>query len=668
STNSSLSTVDTPPIASTSTAVSVAPKELPDILVLGFQELDLSTEALIYSTSTVREDAWCTAVFAALGEHQSEYTKLASKQLVGILIVVIVRKAIAHRFADVRTSVAGVGIMGGSGDDASESGGTVFTFVNSHLAAFDEMVDKRNSDFADLAKRLTFGLESGVTIWESDVVFWMGDLNYRVDQPDGDVRELLFEADQHRWARKKNLNALMAYDQLRNAMQSGQAFDHFSEHPITHPPCVYSVRKPAWTDRILNLVGPAVTLKQHTYTSHAQITMSDHRPVSADFTLETSIMRRHGLTTARSLYRQLQGLDLESRKVGVEPEEVSIGNVRYKQRITRTVRLRNDGKNPCVFRFVPPTPEGDISPPWLTLQPVTGILLPYQPLDVTLTINVDERTPHYMRDLDCTLVLHTGPGLGKDRFIVVEGDYQPSCIGIPLVNLTALPGPIRTTWGQSNSKQNLNAPREVMRLVNWMMDNRLIEAFTELEEETTGYDEEASVSELTSSLRASSLKSPEPSTSPTTSSIMTSPASASTLSKAGSVPASVMKTPPAPAPTLEDAASAVRECLDTNTAFPSGLPPQAYGMILLELLDNLVPEHVEIGDVYSREEAFEVLDAFPIVNVNVWISVTAFLHYIVQQEEDKARMIAAVLAPVVLRDSPATIVEKRRFVRYFIEA
>ncbi len=156
-----------------------------------------------------------------------------------------------------------------------------------------------------------------------------------------------------------------------------------------------------------------------------------------------------------------------------------------------------------------------------------------------------------------------------------------------------------------------------MRLVNWMMDNRLIEAFTELEEETTGSDKEASVFKLTSSLRASSLKSPEPSTSstsPTASSIMTSPASASTLSKAASAPASVLKNPPAPeVPTLEDAAFTVRECLDTNAAFPSGLPPQAYGMILLELLENLVPEHVEIGDVYSREDAFEVWRALQLL-------------------------------------------------------
>lgn len=48
----------------------------PDMLVLGFQELDLSTEALIYSTSTAREEAWTLAVFAALGEKAVKYEKV----------------------------------------------------------------------------------------------------------------------------------------------------------------------------------------------------------------------------------------------------------------------------------------------------------------------------------------------------------------------------------------------------------------------------------------------------------------------------------------------------------------------------------------------------------------------------------------------------------------
>lgn len=49
----------------------------PDLFVLAFQELDLSTEALLYSSSTTREDAWCYAIFAALGEKGVKYEKVS---------------------------------------------------------------------------------------------------------------------------------------------------------------------------------------------------------------------------------------------------------------------------------------------------------------------------------------------------------------------------------------------------------------------------------------------------------------------------------------------------------------------------------------------------------------------------------------------------------------
>ncbi|KAL0071307.1 hypothetical protein AAF712_001873 [Marasmius tenuissimus] len=189
----------------------------PDILVFGFQELDLSTEALIYSTRTTREEAWCTAIFSALGDKAAYYEKLASKQLVGMLIVIIVKSSLRTCFSNVITSSAGIGLMGIMGnkggtairltftpppsdrlqqnsskdvdgssseggpttkdkshsndsdtsairkarysseyDDIKQPGPTTLTFVCSHLAAFDEMVDKRNSDYQDLAKRLVF--------------------------------------------------------------------------------------------------------------------------------------------------------------------------------------------------------------------------------------------------------------------------------------------------------------------------------------------------------------------------------------------------------------------------------------------------------------------------------------------------------------------------------
>jgi phosphatidylinositol-bisphosphatase len=42
-------------------------------------------------------------------------------------------------------------------------------------------------------------------------------------------------------------------------------------------------RKPAWTDRILHVNSKAASVEQLSYQGHPGITMSDHRPVSADF-------------------------------------------------------------------------------------------------------------------------------------------------------------------------------------------------------------------------------------------------------------------------------------------------------------------------------------------------------------------------------------------------
>jgi phosphatidylinositol-bisphosphatase len=102
----------------------------PDLLVLGFQELDLSTEALLYATRTLREDAWVSAILAGLGEKGILYEKvlgflrflcrdlmndvcqLASKQLVGMLIIAIVKKSRLSYFSDITLSAAGAGIMG----------------------------------------------------------------------------------------------------------------------------------------------------------------------------------------------------------------------------------------------------------------------------------------------------------------------------------------------------------------------------------------------------------------------------------------------------------------------------------------------------------------------------------------------------------------------------
>lgn len=76
-------------------------------------------------------------------------------------------------------------------DTESQGKPTALTFVNAHLAAFDEMFEKRNADFHDLCKRLVFEPTASVvddasstgswytpaavplSIFATDALFWL---------------------------------------------------------------------------------------------------------------------------------------------------------------------------------------------------------------------------------------------------------------------------------------------------------------------------------------------------------------------------------------------------------------------------------------------------------------------------------------------------------------
>ncbi|KAG1888409.1 hypothetical protein F4604DRAFT_2032996 [Suillus subluteus] len=89
----------------------------------------------------------------------------------------------------------------------------------------------------------------------------------------------------------------------------------------------------------------------------------------------------------------------------------------------------------------------------------------------------------------------------------------------------------------------------------------------------------------------------------------------------------------------------IKECLDTGDQFPSLQYGEEHGplatviaSILVQLLDSLVDPvvppylYARCLQMTSRDEAFELRDGFPPDSVNVWISLTAFLHYISLQK------------------------------------
>lgn len=120
-----------------------------------------------------------------------------------------------------------------------------------------------------------------------------------------------------------------------------------------------------------------------------------------------------------------------------------------------------------------------------------GLLLPSEVASITLEINIETKEAATLnlgpKVLGAALILHTA--FGKDHFISVGAEYrecantgyliQPinsrleySCFANDLTRLTHLPGPVRSLKSQDDllpENRGVNAPREIMRLVNWLM-------------------------------------------------------------------------------------------------------------------------------------------------------------------------------------------------------
>lgn len=192
-------------------------------------------------------------------ETNVKYVKICSKSLVGILLCIYVRDTLASEINDLRWTTTPVGVMGVMGNKGGvvirfNIHSTSICFICTHLAASRNNVEARNSDFHNiLEKSLLLPLSdeyysssnetqtlmekctssqvdnTSYTILEHDLIFWIGDLNYRIDvslQLE-DIMELLS---------KENYLALRKKDQLNIERALGRVFEGFEEAPLNFPP------------------------------------------------------------------------------------------------------------------------------------------------------------------------------------------------------------------------------------------------------------------------------------------------------------------------------------------------------------------------------------------------------------------------------------------------
>ncbi|KIR79357.1 inositol-polyphosphate 5-phosphatase [Cryptococcus gattii EJB2] len=550
-------------------------EETSDLIVVGLQEADLRSQALLISQGNSRADSWEVALFAGLGDKAGEYEKLVMTQYVGVVMIILVRKTLRPYISRVESSERGIGLLGFGGNKAGVAvrlkvHDTTLCFVNCHMAAFTSALDRRRQDYQILRSGLTFprplssasltsaplsssstasisippissassassgtlasGIGTGIgtaagagagtmstggtreektksegegetinpvfeefwpevkdkllTLEDCHLLIWMGDLNFRVDLPDGEVRKLVENKD---WA------GMLIRDQLKNDIKEGKSFVGFEEAEITFPPTFKYVhgsstldtkRSPAYTDRILysfpcptstspTPLSPCVpvSINKEKYTSHEELKWSDHRPVSCVFEVGVRKVdvekRREGSRRAQKELDRLEEVWRPSLEIKVLPESrdanadahaeekeevqeedeggIHFGKVRCREKKERRVRLRNGGKVPVSWNFRQAGIGRDICKPFLWPFPSSGTVEPDGEMVLTIVLDVNEEWAAKLslgeEDGNDVLVLQVEGG--KDTFITVQFSFLPSIISLPLTFLSALPSPIR---------------------------------------------------------------------------------------------------------------------------------------------------------------------------------------------------------------------------------
>ncbi|KAF8994330.1 Endonuclease/exonuclease/phosphatase [Cyathus striatus] len=317
----------------------------PDIIAFGFQEvIDLESRKMtaknVLLGSKKKEDMglsekvtgayrrWydrLVSVVRASMPPDVKYSVVHTESLVGLFSCIFIKASERERLSDVAVTTVKRGMGGRYGN----KGGIVARFVigdssvciiNSHLAAGQNAVRRRNADAASILEEKTVfpiaehplayvGGGDGTMVLDHEIVFFHGDMNYRIEAR----RDAIIAA-----VRAGDYASLIPHDQLVRELKYNRAFRlrGFSEGPLTFAPTYkydprsneYDTsekhRSPAWCDRVLWRSKIPGRVRQVHYRRY-EANVSDHRPVSAAFRITVKSLRRE---RREEIKRDIEGL------------------------------------------------------------------------------------------------------------------------------------------------------------------------------------------------------------------------------------------------------------------------------------------------------------------------------------------------------------------------
>ncbi|WAR28340.1 SHIP2-like protein [Mya arenaria] len=269
-----------------------------DVYVVGTQE------------SSMTEKDWVNQLKAGLKACvlvDMELVEVSS--LWGIRLAILCKPELKAFISRVQRSSVRTGIANTFGNKGAVAisfyfNGTSFCFINTHLTSGDERCNRRNQNYRDIIKGLTMSLgQKHLSLFDITNqfhhVFWLGDLNYRVEE---EIQVLL------RKINEKDINFLLERDQLKRLQKQRTVFSAFDEADITFLPTYrlernvpgykYAWKKikatserinaPSWCDRVLWKSYPGQFIESVAYGCSEAILSSDHRPVFSSFNVGIS--------------------------------------------------------------------------------------------------------------------------------------------------------------------------------------------------------------------------------------------------------------------------------------------------------------------------------------------------------------------------------------------
>uniref|UniRef100_A0A3B5PY47 phosphatidylinositol-3,4,5-trisphosphate 5-phosphatase n=1 Tax=Xiphophorus maculatus TaxID=8083 RepID=A0A3B5PY47_XIPMA len=255
-----------------------------DLYVFGSQE------------NSVCDREWVESLRAVLKEQtELDYKPIAVQTLWSIKLAVLVKPEHENRISHVGMSSVKTGIANTLGIKL------IFSSVFHNIVCLifcqgNEKIARRNQNYLDILRLLSLGdkqLSSFDISLRFTHLFWLGDLNYRLDM---DIQEIL------NYINRKEFEPLLKVDQLNLEREKNKVFLRFAEEEISFPPTyryergsrdtyVWQKQKatgmrtnvPSWCDRILWKSYPETHIVCNSYGCTDDIVTSDHSPVFGTF-------------------------------------------------------------------------------------------------------------------------------------------------------------------------------------------------------------------------------------------------------------------------------------------------------------------------------------------------------------------------------------------------